>query len=199
MLAQPTPSAITTGMTLKDFVRLYDEAPFELIDGERILLVPPLARHVVALKLLYDLLVDFTRKHKSGQVFPEAPFVLIETADWVTGSRVPDILFYTAQRWSAYIAANPDWGDKPFILVPDLCVEIVSKNDSYDDIDSKVQRYLNDGVRLVWVVNPRNQTVIAYRGNSDQITRLTEEHTLTGEDVLPGFSVPVKSLFAQPE
>lgn len=199
MIAQSTPSAITARMTLEDFVRLYDEAPFELIDGERILLVPPLARQVVVLKLLYDLLVDFTRKHKSGQVFPEAPFVVVESADWVMGSRVPDILFYAAQRWSDYITNYPDWGDKPFVLIPDLCVEIVSKNDSYEDVDSKVQRYLNDGVRLVWVVNPRNQTVIVYRNGSDQITRLTEEHTLTGEDVLPGFSVPVKSIFAQPE
>ena len=62
-----------------------------------------------------------------------------------------------------------DWQFKPFVIVPDLCVEIVSANDNYQDVDAKVDRYLSDGVKLVWVM--RNQSVAVF-------SRLT----LTGGD-----------------
>ena len=54
--------------------------------------------------------------------------------------------------------------------------------------------YLGIGVRLVWVVNPKTHSVHIYRPSSD-VRRIVESDTLEGEDVLPGFSVPVKELF----
>jgi hypothetical protein len=40
------------GMPMEEFIRLYDEAPFELVNGERILLVPPVAVHIIIIKRL---------------------------------------------------------------------------------------------------------------------------------------------------
>lgn len=185
------------GMPLDEFIRQYEEAPFELIDGERIRVVPPVALHVLILKIVYAALLKYEQASGVGFAFSEAPFVLADTPDWVKGSRVPDASFYLAERWTAYVNTMIDWQFKPFVIVPDLCVEIVSANDNYQDVDAKVDRYLSDGVKLVWVVNPRNQSVVVYTAGSDQVTRLTLGAALTGGDLLPGFTLRLSDIFPQ--
>lgn len=184
------------GMPMDEFIRQFDEAPFELIDGERTAIVPTVALHTLILKIIYAALLRLEQTTGIGFVFSEAPFVLADTTDWVKGSRVPDILFYLAERWRDYLNVTPGVHDKPFVLVPDLCVEIVSANDNYADVETKVDRYLADGVKRVWVVNPRNKTVAVYMQGSDQVTRLSGEATLSG-DLLPGFALPLKDIFPE--
>jgi Uma2 family endonuclease len=185
------------GMPMEEFIRLYDEAPFELVKGERILLVPPVAIHILIIKRLMAILLVYEQQSQAGQFFSESTFVLLDTPNWVTGSRVPDIAFYSAERWAEYISTMTDWQDKPFVLVPDLCIEVISQNDNYTDVEDKVAEYLRDGVRMVWVINPRAKSVAVYVASSEQITRLTESSTLTGGDVLPNFSVPVRDIFPE--
>lgn len=64
-------------------------------------------------------------------------------------------MFFEKNRLAAYKEQTPDREEKPFVLVPDLAIEIVSKNDRYSDINDKVMLYLADGVRLVWVIDPQ--------------------------------------------
>ena len=183
------------GMPLDEFIRSYDEAPFELIDGERILLVPPVAEHGEVIRLLVLALAFYSQVNPNFVFYTEMPFVLESLTNWVKGSRVPDLMIYDKARFQMYQAENPDWKAKPFILVPDLCVEVISANDSYFDVDAKVKRYLADGVRLVWVFNPRDKSINVHTPAS--INRLSESETLTGGEVLPGFSIPVGTLFGQ--
>ncbi len=185
------------GMPMDEFIREYDAAPFDLIDGERITLMPPVALHIIILKIIYALLLKYEQTTGIGFAFSEAPFVLADTSDWVKGSRVPDASFYLAERWTDYISSTPDWYSKPFVLVPDLCVEIISPNDNYFDVEAKVAAYLSDGVQIVWVVNLRSKTVIVYTLGSDQITRLAVGAALTGGDVLPNFMLPLKDIFPE--
>lgn len=181
------------GMPLDQFIRSYDEAPFELIDGERIALVPPVAEHGDVIRLLVMALVHYTQINPNFIFYFEMPFVLEDLPNWVKGSRVPDLMIYDKARFEAYQAEMPDWKAKPFILIPDLCVEVISANDSYLDVDDKVARYLDDGVRLIWVFNPRQKSVTVHtRG---QITRLSEDETLEGGEVLPQFAVSVAQLY----
>ena len=183
------------GMPMDEFIRLYEEAPFELIDGERIALVPPVAIHVYIVNRLLTHLIVYLQSNPVGEAFAESTFVLSEESNWVKGSRVPDIAFYQVERWQTYIAETADWGEKPFMLVPYLCVEVISKNDMYDDVSKKVTGYLEDGVRLVWVINPRGRTIHVHTAGSNQIKLLTADDTLTGGDVLSGFAVAVKDIF----
>ncbi len=185
------------GMPMDEFIRQFDEAPFELIDGERVLIMPTVLRHGLVLKLIYSLLLVYEHAHPDIiEVFSELPFVLAYTPDWVSGSRVPDIMIFSTERLADYRAQTPDFEDKPFVLVPDLCVEIVSANDNYQDVEAKVDRYLSDGVKLVWVVNPRNKTVAVYTQGSDQITRLIVGAALSS-DLLPGFALPMSDIFPE--
>ena len=187
---------IRVGMPMDEFIREFDHAPFELIDGERMLFVLPVALHVLILKVIYAALLK-VEQTGIGFAFAEAPFVLIDSADWIKGSRVPNVMFYVAERWTAYLQSMPDYQDKPFVLVPDLCVEVISANDNYQDVDAKVDRYLADGVQLIWVVNPRNKTIAVYTQGSDQITRLGIDATLTGGTLLPDFALPLKDIFPE--
>jgi Uma2 family endonuclease len=183
------------GMPMEEFIRLYNEAPFELVNGERILLVPTVAIHSEVIRLLHELLIAYRFIHKNVIIYIETAFAKTDSPDWVKGSRVPDIMIYSTARFEAYKAETPDWKDKPYLLIPDLCIEVISQNDNYTDVEDKVAEYLRDGVRLVWVINPRAKSVAVYTAGSEQITRLTEGYTLTGGDVLPDFSIPVSDIF----
>ncbi len=186
---------VRTGMPLADFIEQYNRQPFELVNGEVVNLSPNVAGHQSIVQTLFLTLHGFSTTQHAGRIAIETPFVLKDDPTWVKGSRTPDLAFYNAERWSAYTASTPDWKEKPCILVPDLAVEVVSPNDRYTEIQDKIDGYLADGVRLVWLVDPQRHKVVVYTADSDQQTTLSERDTLTGGDVLPGLNVPVKSLF----
>ena len=83
-------------------------------------------------------------------------------------------------------------------IAPDLAVEVVSPNDlAYQD--EKVAEYLGAGVPIVWVVNPNTRSVRIHRPRSSPrglVSGLTSEDVIDAEDVLPGFSCPVRDFFA---
>jgi Uma2 family endonuclease len=186
---EPTRTAV--GLPMDEFLRLSaDETPFELIDGERIALVATVSNHGEIIIFLLELLFGF--KKSAGIVYyTETAFVLTYSPDWVTGSRIPDIMIYQAERMTAYKQNTPNWRDLPLILVPDLCVEVVSPTDKFTDVETKVQRYLNDGVRVVWVIDSGSRSVLIYTAESKQRTQLDEDDTLVGGALIPGFSVRV--------
>lgn len=192
-----TPVSTEIGMSLEDFIRAYDqEGAFELVDGERINIVPTVSEHSELIKLLYDFLRDRERIDGNVRVYVETPYVLVYSSNWVKGARVPDIMVYRADRLAAYKQQDSEWNKKPFVLVPDLCIEVISQNDIYTDVDEKVLRYLEDGVALIWLLNPRTKNVLVYQQGSGGSVRLTEADTLDGGSIVSGFSISVKDIFA---
>jgi Uma2 family endonuclease len=80
--------------------------------------------------------------------------------------------------------------------IPDLVVEVRSKNDSLPAMQRKSAEYLQAGVAVVWVVDPINRNVIEYRQGSDWRT-WSEADTLTVEDIIPGFRLAVSDALAE--
>ncbi len=189
------------GMPMEEFIRLYDtEGPFELINGERIPVMPTVAGHNRAIKRIFLALDHYGVAHKLGEAFTEAPFVLTDEPQWVEGSRVPDVMFFSAERLAAYVAATRDWELKPYVLVPDLVIEIMSPSDDPDELDEKVDLYLADGVLMAWVMNPRRIKVSVYTPAPDkprakEHVNLFSGDLLTGGDIVPGFEMPVATIF----
>lgn len=187
------PGIIRT-MTIDEFIRHYEhEGPFELVDGEIVPMSPVVMRHTTIGKRLMKALLPF-EEAGLGEVFSEAPFILSYSADWVKGSRVPDLMFIRADKLRAYRAQDPDWEDKPLVLVPDLAIEIVSPSDHYSEIETKVTRYLRDGVGRVWVFDPQPKTVIIHQSGELPVT-LTVSDTLTAGDLIPGLELPLAAIF----
>ncbi len=77
--------------------------------------------------------------------------------------------------------------------MPDFAVKIKSPDDSLKIMRAKARYYLSHGTRLVWLVNPEKRLVEVYMPEDELI--LNETDTLSGEPVLPGFSLPVQNIF----
>jgi Uma2 family endonuclease len=81
--------------------------------------------------------------------------------------------------------------------MPDLAVEIKSPDDTVKELREKAAYYLANGARLVWLIYPAKHMVEVYTPDGD-VEILVEGDLLTGGDVLPGFSLPVAEVFADP-
>lgn len=78
--------------------------------------------------------------------------------------------------------------------VPFLAVEILSPNDTQEEIDTKIETYLSAGVALVWLINPQQRTATVYQPHAlPEFVNANED--LDGGNVLPGFRVRFGELF----
>ena len=78
--------------------------------------------------------------------------------------------------------------------MPDLVAEIVSPNDTAEQLMRKVDQFIAAGCQCVWVIYPAERKVHAYEPN-DQVRVLGVGKNLEGPKVLAGFSLPVIELF----
>ena len=116
--------------------------------------------------------------------------------DPVHHGRRPDVAFLAFGRLPGEKLPK---GNCP--VPPDLMVEVVSPNDTAEEVSTKVNEYQEAGVRLTWVVYPGTRRVLIHRLRTSpegRISELTELDTIDGEDVLPGFTCPVAKFFQIP-
>jgi Uma2 family endonuclease len=106
--------------------------------------------------------------------------------------RIPDVAF---TAWARFPEGRLPEEPVP-MLVPDLAVEVLSRHETAAEIRRKLKEYFRAGTRLVWLVDPRKRTVAAHT-SPKAATILAESETLTGGEVLPGFKLPLKQLFAE--
>lgn len=190
-----TPTTKIDALTMDEFIRRYDqEGPFELIDGEIVPKMPNISIHAKTIKRTFLALLPYEQRGL-GEVFQETTFVLTDNPEWVKGSRIPDVMFVSKARVTAFENEIPDADSKPYIFVPDLVVEVVSPTDTYSEINEKVKRYLRDGVRMVLVVDPQTREIALHTLGSSQHTILSDDDVLRAEDILPGFALKVSELF----
>lgn len=131
-------------------------------------------------------LASYVDGESLGVVFgAETGFLIARDPDTV---RAPDVAFVSAGRVGATLPKGFFPGP------PDLAVEVLSPEDRASEVLAKVGDWLEAGCRLVWVVDPRTRTVTVYRGLSE-VRVLRNGETLSGEDVVPGFSAPVSRVF----
>lgn len=114
-------------------------------------------------------------------------FTLARRPDTV---RAPDIAYVSRER---HPEAMPE-GFPEF--APDLAVEVRSPSDRTGAVVAKVGDWLSAGTSLVWVVDPPRQSVVVYRADGS-VTVVGIAEALSGDDVLPGFSLPLATLFAE--
>src|SRR5919199_1420813 len=131
-----------------------------------------------------DLIIDlgiWNRQTGLGFTFSSSTiFKLPNGAD-----RSPDAAWIHRQRWEAL---TPEQRRKFPPIAPDFVIELRSATDELEMLRAKMREYLDAGVRLGWLINPQQQQVEVYRlGQEAQVYELPTE--LSGEDVLPGFTL----------
>ena len=176
-------------MTAAELERLpRDGQRHELVRGE-LRTMPPAGFEHGDLSQTFGLSLGlYVRTHQLGKVVAgDVGFRLTVDPDTV---RAPDVAFVTRERVEAAGRVPGYWPG-----APDLVVEVISPNDLYTEVDEKIAEWLEHGTRLVFIVNPRRQTVAVHRPGQP-VRVLGLDDVLDGEDVVPGWALPVRELFS---
>lgn len=105
--------------------------------------------------------------------------------------RSPDAAWIRRDRWDALTLEQQD---KYPPICPDFVIELVSPSDSVEELRQKMQEYLDNGVELGWLIDPKTRIVEVYRsGQNKEI--LDSPATLSGEDVLPEFVLNLQPIY----
>ena len=107
--------------------------------------------------------------------------------------RIPDVAYVS---WARIPGGRVPTEPVPH-LAPDLAVEVLSVSNTPGEMARKRTEYFQAKVRLVWEVDPRARTVAVYVRDGAPLMVLTEDQTLDGRDVLPGFALSLRELFAE--
>lgn len=106
-------------------------------------------------------------------------------------NRSPDASWVRQERWDAL---TPEQREGFAPLCPDFVVELRSKTDTLKELRAKMQEYLENGAQLGWLIDPKNKRVEIYR--LDRAVEVLENPmTLSGEQVLPGFTLTLKRVW----
>lgn len=168
-----------------------DDALYEIVNGQRVEL-PPMSIYAVRVaSRLMGKLNEFGLTNNLGEGICEGLFHLPLP---VARNRRPDVAFVSFDRWPADRPLSET--DNAWDVAPDLAVEVVSPGDLVDELMTKIEEYFQAGVRLVWVIYPRQRLIHVYE-TPTHIRALIRTDTLDGGKVLPGFQLPLASLFQE--
>jgi Uma2 family endonuclease len=174
--------------TEEDVIRVQDheDRTCELIDGVLVEKAVSFEASLIA-RFLGEILGAFVRSRRLG--FVAGADGLMRLTDGRL--RAPDVSFVRRDQTPGGRAPKRPVPE----LYPTLAVEVLSPGNTKREMREKLDDYFASGTELVWIVDPASKTVRVYTGR-DAETVLRSGETLTGGDVLPGFSVPVADIFA---
>jgi Uma2 family endonuclease len=185
----------TVTLNLDPIIRLTDEQFYQLCmankdvslelnaEGE-LIIVPPVGGDRGRSEA--DLIIkvgNWNYQTKLGIVFSSSTIFRLPNG----AKRSPDVAWIKLERWEALTEEER----KKFPpLTPDFIIELRSETDRLKTLQEKMQEYINNGLRLGWLINPQDKEVEIYRiGKPVEIFQLPA--VISGEDVLPGFELEI--------
>lgn len=102
--------------------------------------------------------------------------------------RLPDVCFIPWRRLSGGVARRPP----VLAAAPELAVEILSESNTAKEMARKLAEYFGAGTRVVWILEPDTRTLRVYTA-PEASHLLTEADTVDGGDVLPGFTLSLRT------
>jgi len=170
--------------TEADLLRMPSDGwKYELVDGE-IRMSPAGARHGQVCIKLSTRLATFVERGRLGYLFDSSTGFRLPGGN----VRLPDVAFVARGRFKSETVPE-GFGD----VVPDLAVEVLSPDDRTRDVLDKVGEYLQAGVRLVWVIDPKRERAVAYR-SLIEVAKVGLDDFLDAGEVLPGFRVKLSDI-----
>jgi len=175
--------ATSTRLTIEDFEKLPAEAVEyrELVDGELVEVPGNTGEHNILKDVLISLLLPFVTEQKLGRVLTEQEY------DFHGNAHAPDLSFFGPNKLSMF-----DRKKRVQRFVPDLAIEIVSANDTFESLMKEARRYRDCGSSEVWILS------IAMRQAhllSDTRNVILDETQGFQPDTIPGFSIRLGELF----
>jgi Uma2 family endonuclease len=176
-------------LTADELFRMPDDGNrYELVRGELRTMPPPGFRHGLIMMNFGTALKRYVDAKGLGVVSGGDPgFLLARHPDIL---RAPDVAFVSAARIAAAGEPTGYWQG-----APDLAVEVLSPNDTVVDVEEKTDDWLTLGCAMVVLVNDRRRTVTIHRPGVPPRT-LRGDDVFDGEEVVPGFRLPLSDIFA---
>jgi len=180
-------------LTVADLAAMPGDLPsgdvkYELDNGRLIVTPPPGGPHGSVQVHFASELLAFVEQQGLGKVWVESGVVLWRNPDRCVG---PDVFFVAQERLPVKLSP-----EGYLETIPDLVVEVRSKNDTKPFLERKAGDYLKAGVRLVWVADPEAKSVIEYRPGA-AAKSLREADTLQCEDIIRGWRLSLAELFRE--
>jgi Uma2 family endonuclease len=171
--------------TIDDLLRTpKDGRIYELVDGE-IIVSPAGMRHGEVVTKISLAIATYLDKNSIGKAYSPDTGIALPDGN----IRCPDVTVVLNEKLPG--GESPDtFGE----LVPDFVVEVLSPGDSMKEVGRKIGEFLECGVPLVWLADPKHKTVTTYRSLSET-KQYTLDDTITAEPILPGFSCPISKFF----
>jgi Uma2 family endonuclease len=158
---------------------------FELVHG-RLVEKQMSSKSGIATVKLTIRLGSFVESNGLGELMSEVTFRCFPNEPKQV--RRPDLAFIA----SNHLSAVPENGNVP--IPPDLAIEIVSEGDTIVELEEKLIDYRAAAIPLIWIINPHARNIRIFRPGR-RIEELGDADHLTGDHIVPGFSVPVSELF----
>jgi Uma2 family endonuclease len=178
-------------MTEEEFFRFCaanKHIKIERDENNQILIMPPAGLESDNQSFSLGLqLGNWNEKNKAGLCFgSSAGFTLPDTS-----VRSPDAAWLSNEKWKSLSAEEK----KVFAhITPDFIAEVMSPSDDLKQLQHKMQKWIENGVKLGWLIDPKTQTTFIYRADGT-ISKVTGfDKVLSGEDVLQGFEFDLNVL-----
>ena len=188
-MAAIVPPSPQTGrlFTADELLSMPSDARYELIEGKLVPMPPTSDDHGLSTSDLHGEIWSYVRANDLGRCWAaETGFLLARSPDTVLA---PDSAFAVKER------LNYQRTGRGFVpIVPDLIVETRSPSDRLTGMEEKIRRWLSHGVRMALLLDPQRRTIRVFTPDADLVT-LTPDDALDSDDVLPGFSLPLRRIF----
>lgn len=136
-------------------------------------------------------IVNWSKQNGTGVCFDSSTLFILPNG----ARRSPDVSWLLKSRWNQL--STEDQRKFPPIA-PDFVIELVSPSDTsltrYQELQSKMQEYIDNGVRLGWLINPDEKVVEIFRSNQP-VEIVFNPTVLSGENVLQGFTLDLSEIF----
>ena len=132
----------------------------------------------------------WSKIQKKGKIFDSSTAFRLPS----TAIRSPDLAFISTDRWNSLSK-----GEKESFppICPDFVLEIRSKTDKLTDLQSKMEEWIEGGCKLGWLLDIENLQFFIYKPESEVQVLQGRTVLLTGEDVLPEFTLSIEELINQ--
>ena len=131
--------------------------------------------------------VKWSKKDKTGIVFDSSTMFTFPNG----AKRSPDVSWMIWEKWESL---TPSEKRKFSRVVPDFVIELLSPTDYLSDTQTKMEEYIENDVRLGWLIDPFEQKVHIYRANKE-IEILENPEKVSGENILKGFELNVREIW----
>jgi Uma2 family endonuclease len=175
---------LVTVAAFEHFLATHPDGLYELVHGEIVEKVPTQEHAKIAAIILGELYIYL--KHHPEIKAHLGPEVRYRPVSDPYNDRIPDV--------SLQLTDHPPVRRGAVAGMPDLAVEIKSPDDTYVSMRDKAEYYVQCGCSLVWLIYPEKRIVEVHQPGKD-FDLLVGGDTLSGAEVLPGFTLAVEAVF----